>query len=475
MTIRKLIALASVFAASTAVAQEGVLGPPDILQFPVAASPGATGGLEVALLRQEIERGADLVFCETLMRQAKKWPVTPPREFTVAECLPEFAAKVAANEGVVHWESNGDRPTQCGNDCVSRPTLSRTYNVGRPNVRRARLYGYLNLFVEPEGDYVPNNRSVVLPFDVSFDCATTQGAREGVFKVDVDFGFPIIGDPGFWESVTNAIIAPANITSRTESGLRKQFANLPGRTETTVACASIGAAQLANPVDDKATFDLPKPKGPTVRPSAVAATVALRDQATIEFLRIKRNPLPPLIPPEIGQPGAPEAAQFTLFLNGLQRFLPPQGLALPPSGGSVGLNLCTTLDLTGADRLQLIFANDLGGSVWSQFYPAENFGSGPLRTMTTGRTVVVAGTPIIDPQTGKPRPGTKPEARLLTEFELSYRITYAPRPSTLADSSATPPRGGVRPGLQGVIGVRPSDRQVAVDPTKPPPEPCRKF
>lgn len=476
-----LVSLAAVSLTwANAASQENVIGPPDILQFPVEASAEAEGELQIDDLRRSIEREVDLTLCEFLMRDANRWPpaepcespegVVVPCQFAEAECLPEFKSKVAANSGAVHWESEGVRPTKCGSSCIGRPSLRRTDNVGRPNVRRTQLYGYLHLFVEPPGDHVPNNRSVTLPFEVFFECATTQGARDGVFKLDIDFGFPIIGDPGFWESVTNALLAPKNISARTESGLRRRFADLPDRTVTTFDCASIGAVQAANPTEDRATFDLPAPKRPGPRPPVAA----LRDQATIEFLRIKRNPLPPLVPPEVARPGDPAAGQFTVFLNGLERFLPPEGLALPPSGGSVDINYCTTIDMTGADRFQLIFASDLGGSVWSQFYPTESFGSGQVRTMTTGRTVVVPGTPTFDPVTGQTRPA-KPVAQLLTEFELLYRITYTPRPDT-ATRPPTEATGGARPGLHGVIGVRPGDRpSVAVDPTQPTPEPCRRF
>ncbi len=458
---------------TTVAAQENVIGPPDILQYPVEASAQAEGALEIAFLRDQIEKGADLAFCETLMQQAGKWPPAEPREFTASDCLPEFKSKVAANQGIVHWESESSRPTKCGLDCVSRPFLNQTYNVGRPNVRRASLHGHLHLFVEPEGDYVPNNRSVSLPFDAFFECSTANGARNGTFRAEIDFGFPIVGDPGFWESVVNALLAPANVSARTESGIRRQLSNFGSRSESTIECASIGASRPANSADDSATFDFVKAgRAPTVR----GDVAQLRDQATIEFLRIKRNPLPGLIAPEIARPGDPAAGQFSVFLNGLERFLPPEGLALPPEGGSAGINYCTTIDMTGADRLQIIFANDLGGAVWSQFYPAENFGAGQPRTMTTGRTVVVPGIPRFDPVTGRTEPA-KPEARLLTEFELLYRITYTPRPDVVAQPpAAAPPTGGVRPGRLGETGIRPGQPPpVAVDPTAPPPQPCQKI
>jgi hypothetical protein len=458
-----------------AAAQENAVGPPDILQFPVIASPAARGGLEMALLRSEIERGADLALCETLMRQAKQWPPPEAREFADADCLPEFRARVAANEGVFHWESNGARPTRCGADCLGRPTLTNTTHVTRPNVRLAAVRGFLHFVVEPPDDFVSNNRRVTFPFDVFLECATERGARTGTFRVTVDFGFPIIGDPGLLESLTNAIVAPLNVSARTESGIRRRLSQLASKTTETAPCSSIGAFRSPNAADDRATFDIPG-SGPKlgVRPAAAAAAVAaVRDQATIEFLRITRKPLPPNVDAAIAEPGNPAAGQFTVFLNGIQRFLPPAGLALPPAGGSAPVNLCTTIDMTGADRLQVLFVNDLGGAVWSQFTPAERFGSGKPRTMTTGRTVVVPGVGKFNPVTGKFEPA-KPVPVQLREFELLYRITYSPRPSIVAEPSPGGGRGGIRGRGDTVLG-RAGQPAVAVDASRPPATPCKVF
>jgi hypothetical protein len=455
-----------------AAAQENVIGPPDILQFPGAASANATGGLEMSLLRAEIERGADLSLCETLMRHAKAWPPPPPdfREFTDADCTPEFRSRVASNQGVFHWDSNGARPTKCGTNCLGRPQLTRTQHVGRPNVRQVVVRGSLVFFAEPEGDFVPNNRRVTLPFDAFFECATERGARTGNLRIDVDFGHPIVGDPGILESLANAILAPLNVSARTESGIRRRLGQLATQSKTAAFCSSIGAFLSPNSADDRATFDIPPSKPKVIVRPTVAA---LRDEATIEFIRITRKPLPALIDPIHSQPGNPAAGQFTVFLNGLQRFLPPEGLNLPPAGGAAPVNLCTTIDMGGADRLQIIFANDLGGAVWSQFTAAQSFGGVKPRTMTTGRTIVVPGTPKFNPITGKPEPA-KPEVRLLQEFELLYRIRYRPSPGVLTDSG-TPPRGGRGGRVGGRLGGRIDDLPVAVDPSKPPPQPCKPF
>jgi hypothetical protein len=453
-----------------ASAQENIGGPPDILQFPVEAGPQAPGALAMSFLRDQIEKGADLVFCETLMREAHQWPVVPPRDFTPAECLPAFKNKVAANEGSVHWESDSSRPTKCGTSCFSRPFMNRTYNVGKPNTRLAALHGYLNLFVEPGGDHVPNDRSVALPFDAYFECKTQNGERKGKFTATVDFGFPIVGDPGFWESVFDAVLAPANISYRTEAGIKKQLANLPTTMASTVDCTSIGALRPAEFIDDSAVFDFPRPQ---ISVTPATDGIALSNKATIELFSIKRNPLPPLIAPEFARPGDPAAGQFTVFLNGRQRFLPPEGLSLPPEGGTANIHYCMTIDMNNSDRLQIIFTNDLGGSVWSQFYPAEKFGAGSLRKLVTGRTVVVPGLPRFDPQTGRPLP-VKPEPRVLNEFELSYRINYVGRPDTVLGAPA-PTTGGTRPGIRDVTGVRRPIRATEAVLEEAPPQPCKQL
>lgn len=207
--------------------------------------------------------------------------------------------------------------------------------------------------------------------------------------------------------------------------------------------------------------------------------LAIRNRATIQFLRITRKPLPALVSPEHASPGNPGAGYFTAYVNGVRAAFPPpspqapDGLVLPPAGGSVAINFCKTIDLTDADRLQVIFANGLGGAVWSQFSKAESFGSNPSRTMTTGRTIVVPGLPgPPNPRTGSPRP-VKPTTAILREFELLYRIIYTPRPDTATETPSSSRRGG-RPGRAGAAsgaGV------VAADPAPAPApsQPCREI
>lgn len=93
--------------------------------------------------------------------------------------------------------------------------------------------------------------------------------------------------------------------------------------------------------------------------------------------------------------------------------------------------------------------------------------------MTTGRTIVVPGFPgPPDPVTGRPTPA-RPEAVILREFELSYSITYAPRPDTF--TTTEPARPGLHPdhgAVADILGDRPS---VAVDPSAPAPQACREI
>jgi hypothetical protein len=61
--------------------------------------------------------------------------------------------------------------------------------------------------------------------------------------------------------------------------------------------------------------------------------------------------------------------------------------------------------------------------------------------------------------------------RVLNEFELTYRVTFLPRPSLTAQT--TEPARPSRPALEtvGTLGTRPQ----LVDPTAPTPTPCRQI
>jgi hypothetical protein len=178
-------------------------------------------------------------------------------------------------------------------------------------------------------------------------------------------------------------------------------------------------------------------------------------------------------------PGSPAAGVFNAYLNGSFVAFPPTsptpsgGIDLPPEGGVAELNYCRTIQLTDSDRLQLLFTNGLGGTVWSQFPRSDGFGENAVKSMTTGRTIVVPGFPgPPDPVTGRPTV-SKPQAVNLREFELVYTITYVPQPGVVA--TAEPSRPGGRSGV-GAEALSAGDvPTVAVDPSRPAPQPCREI
>jgi hypothetical protein len=474
-TTKVIVALATlsieITVFSGAAAQENALGPPDVLQYPLEAPADAPRGLAVIFLRERIEKGADLALCEALMREAGR-PI--PADFDEAACEPAFAEKVRDGEGIIHW-AGGARPLQCGESCVGRPFMTRTQFVDRPNLRRAMLYGRLTFVADPTG---PFNRDITYGYEAYFTCNAENGARSGVFTVDVKFGAPVIGDPGPIESVLDFLLLPARLSGYIERRIRQDLSSASGASEVRDLCRSVGAHRDADAKFDSAVFD-PAPAGPRFGRPDIGAATALRDRATIRFLRIARKPLPAMVSADHAAPGNPAAGFFNVFLNGSLAAFPPKsptpagGIVLPPEGGVVELNYCRTIDLTGSDRLQLLFTNGLGGAVWSQFARTDSFGANVARTMTTGRTIVVPGFPgLPDPVTGRPTPA-KPRAVILREFQLVYAITYAQRPDVVVTTE--PARPGRRPGLgaaTGVLGDRPG---VAVDPSKPAPQPCREI
>lgn len=449
-----------------ALAQEGALGPPAPLQFPYEAGPDAPRGVAGAFLRNEIERGADLGLCQALMQEAGR-PIPP--NFDSNDCEPSFAAKVSNNEGIIHWKS-GARPLQCGASCLGRPYLSSTQFVDRPNLRRVTLHGQLRFVIDPPG---PINRDLTYSYDINFTCQASNGARQGELMIETRFGDPVIGDPGAVESVLDFVFLPATLSRFIEGKIKSYLQSLPGQSLAYGACASVGAYRDQNPLFDMVMYDPPPAGGRSVR-ADLAASTALGERATVKFLRLVRNPLPGNVDAAHAQTGNPAAGYFTVFLNGARVDIPapsPDGLVLPAQGGSFALNHCRSISLQGADRLQIIFANGLGGAAWSQFSKTESFGAGLPRMLTTGRTIILpVQTAPRDPVTGRPQSG-KPQAFALREFELLYQIEYQPRPSvaTTATTGVRGATGGRRPLGAADIG---SVAGVATDPGAPPPAAC---
>ncbi|OZC04383.1 hypothetical protein [Rubricoccus marinus] len=441
---------------SAPAAQQNQLGPPEALQYPLEARADAPRGVPILILRDQIERSADLALCQVLMTHAGR-PI--PAVFDASACEPAFAAKVRDGEGIVHWAS-GARPLRCGENCIGAPVLRQTTFLTRPNLRRAEVSGKLEFVADPPG---PFNRALTYQYNVTFTCAAEDGARTGDFRVAIDIREPVIGDPGPLESVLD-FFGSGNLSGFIERRMNEELSPIGSISQSVGRCASVGVFASDNPAtaftSDGALYD-PVSSGGSAerarnrpRPDAVGSS---RDRATIHFLRIVRKRLPALDGAGQATPGSMEVGQFSVFLNGVHVVIPPLTpnatgtLTLPPEAGVVPLNYCRTVDVTDFDRLQLLFTNGLGGAVWSQFGRAESFGADALNRMTTGRTVVMPardGPP--DPATGRPT-RIKPQSVTVREFELVYTMTYAPRGDTVAqplpaslDRSTGPVRGRAR-------------------------------
>jgi hypothetical protein len=455
--------------ALTALAQDEALGPPEVLQYPLAAAETAPRAVTGPFLRKAIEDAADLGLCEALMTQAGH---TFPTGFLPENCTPSFADQVRTQQGFVHWRGANARPLKCGAGCVGRPFLTGTRQVDRPNLRETMIYGHLDFSIDPPG---PVNRDLTYFYEVHVQCKASNGARVGNIEVKVEVGDPVIGNPGGIEAFVDFLLLPARISQRIESFIKSQLQPVPDVNTPGDPCRSIGASLATNPLFDSAPFD--PVTGPVIRPE-LGGILTHGDRAKVEFLAITRKPLPgpPLVAPEHAQPGNPAAGYFTVYLNGAVVGFPPplnmpEGLMLPPEGGTVPVNYCRTVSLDGADRLQLLFVNGLGGAVWSQFSRPAGFGANTPRRITTGRAIVVPGLPgPPDPVTGR-SPPTHPQVVVLREFELLYRITYLPAP-VITDAGATGGGGRRPPGgaMTGALG----DRPVLSDGSAPS-TPCREI
>lgn len=395
------------------LAQEEALGPPDALQYPGEASASAVRAITTPFLRKAIEDAADLGLCEALMRAAGR---QVPGNFQAQDCTPEFAAQVRSESGLVSWRSENARPLKCGTSCFRRPFKTATRHVDRPNLREAMLFGHLDFEIDPPG---PVNRDLTYSYEVHVQCKAENGARTGNIEVRVDVGDPVLGEPHRLESALDFFLLPAQISRRIETHMRKHLTSIPTQVVGGEPCRSIGINLAQDPKFDAMPFDLARAGG-GVRPLPGGTGGLQTDRARVEFLSITRHPLPLGVDAGHARPGNPAAGYFNVFLNGQNVAFPPpqgapEGLMLAPEGGTVGLNYCRTVSLDGADRLQLLFVNALGGTVWSQFPRTAGFGADAVRRITTGRDVVVPG---------HPRPHPVP----LREFELLYRVVYLPAP-----------------------------------------------
>jgi hypothetical protein len=434
-------------------AQEGAISPPAPLQFPVVEkSQSPNADFSIRFLRTMVETGANEALCIALMTQAHQ---TIPPNFQWNLCPAPLQAKVLAGQGDVHW-SSGAKPSQCGTKCVGRPFVTQSTDKDRPNTVYAMLFGHLNFGIRLPAT---SDRSVDYGYQAQFRCDVPPGQRTGKLDIRIVFGQPVVSAPGLLESIQDFALGPANLTRAIDAGIRRNLSRPATVSTTTFDCSSIGVHVDPSPSLDLILFNKPAPGSGRV-PSHVAEVAgALRTSATIHLHSITRRPPPFNFTP------APAAGEFTLYFNGVPAVIPnSSALALPVAGGTAPLNMCRTVDLSGSNRLQVIFANSNGGATWSQYSPSQKFGAGTPHRITTGRTVVVAA------PAGSPA-GTHPQSLVVREYELLYTIDYAPPPE-LSSASSGSSSGGSRPPRTDRPDRLPTD---ATTGTTQPSSPCRTI
>jgi hypothetical protein len=437
-------------------AQEANTSAPPPLQFPTLPTAGATGNFPMLGVRAALLEGGNVELCKILTREVNPSAVFPP-DFTFAQCDPAIAAKVNGNRGSVRWAS-GARPSECGGNCVGRPTNGRTLTLDRPNRRFASVLARLMFTVVNVGP-TPFDRDVIFPVEVRFDCRVDGGLTVGEVRISSVVSQPFADEPGFGESVADFLLGPLNISRSIENGIRAALGGggtTPG--PSLGRCSSIGARP--DPVQfqsDSFVWDSPPqapPHGPLTSVAALPDTTA-----TVVFDSIVRNRTLERSPPM-------DPLQFFVYVNGNLALIPRIGTLTLPPGGRHDQKYCKTVNVVGAENLQILVADNVGGAVWSQFPRRADFGNGPPRKMTTGRTFFVAPMPIA----GAPQPpgGDKPQAFVTREFEVQYHVEF--HPPVAAPRTGTT-GSGVHGGTHGPLGGG-----VATTGTVPPPAPpCIKI
>jgi hypothetical protein len=439
-------------------AQEDAISPPVPLQWPEReANPAANGELSITILRQLVESGANAALCKMLMRRAGD---TIPPGFQWNACPPNYKAMIAAGEGDVYWVS-GARPTSCGTSCVRTPFITVSTARDRPNTVHAMLHGHLDFGIRLP---VTSDRSVRYGYEALFRCVIPPGQRVGKFEVRVVFDRPVVSEPGLVESIQDALTLH-RLTDWLDAFIRGGVSTPPTATSQGADCTSIGVDAATPSSADRILFNIP-----TARESVVphAPTPVTGDSAVVRFISITRKP------PLFGYSPAQEPGSFMVYLNGIPVAFPTRPELVLPVGGTATINLCRTINLGRADRLQLIFANSDGGATWSEFTRAGRFGARVPHRMTTGRTVAVRGlpglpTPPVGPLSGRPRT-TRPHSIVVREFELLYTIDYFHRADEVEPPRDTGP--GARPAhAEVMIFDRPLRDPGGGDPTPP----CRQL
>lgn len=475
-------------------AQENALPPSEVLETPFEANDQARDMVNSSVTRFFIQRTADTQLCNILMENRYKDDPDEldalREEFGPDHCESDLNNDVQNNQGLVHWK-NETRPLTCGTSCFGRPFMTSTSYLDRPNLRQAKIFGRLNFVI----DLPTIDRDLTIPYEIVMTCKAVGGSRVGVFDAAINLGDPILGGAGWFETALDFFLLPANISRRLEAAMKSRIPNLPSASLTDAdngapvepaPCTSIGVLQdQNNPLFDVVRIN--EPSDSILSRARLAAVTAITgDRARIEFISIKRNRAPSFIVDD-PQASGDASGVFFAYLNGAGLNIPPPSAAgqneleLPVEGGTVSLNYCRTIDLSGRDKLQMLFVNGLGGAVWSQFSKSEKFGEGEVRRMTTGRTIVrpaMQGPP--DPVTGRPT-FNKPTTQIIREFELFYRIVFLPQPGMVStDSVGAGAAGGTTTGGAGsvasaVITERPQVTDVIIDPDRPLPQSCREI
>lgn len=430
-TLLSSLGLLLLAASPVGAATESSFAPPEPLPFPAAASPSA-GSVSVDFLRRLFEEQANVQLCRILLAIDKQ-PI--PAGFDWAKCPTGYQQKVVSRQGKVKWAA-GAKPTECGSTCFRRPSAGRETFRDRPNARHASFTGYLEFEVDIPGP----NRTVRFPWETFFRCKVPAGKRDGATAIEVAFGQPLVGEPGFFEGALDFFLMPLDWSRRVDQAFRAGLAT-PGGVSLPIgtACSSVGAvAPPSAPAKfDAFTFDPPRPLATSPRLVAAAAATGGPRTATLHITRVTRPaPSPRFTPPA-------DLGQIVLYLNGVSAPLP--SVTLPPTGGSSAVHFCKTVNLEGWDSLQVIASASTGSAGWSQFSAAESFGAGGGgRTLVAGRTVPVP--PLVA------SPGAKPESLVVRELELGYYVEAsgaAPTQLQAAPAPAPVKRGRPLPRIAG--------------------------
>lgn len=433
---------------------EGAQNAPDPLQYPaITPSNGGAVTLPVTMLRQAIEAAGNAQLCKVLMTDAH---MAIPDNFDFSKCPTDIANKVKNRQGKARWAS-GAKPTECGTNCVGRPSNGRDMNVDRPNTHHATVTGHIDIEVDNPGP----NRTVYFNWKAFARCDMKPGGppHQGEIKFDVVVDPPVVGDAGFWEGAINFFLGPVDWSRRIGEGIRAQLSTPGGQTSNTgLKCMTVGSVVGGNAAQDAFVFD--------VKPPVI---VGPPRTATVRLISVTRKPVPTFNYTPPVDPGS-----FVLFVNGVSAPLPTTA-PLPPGGGTAPLNMCKTINMDGSDRLQVLFTSSLGGTTWSQLGSADGYGAGKTHRMTTGRNVVVPGRP------SPINPHPKPETLHLDEFELTYTIEYSnplgglnSLPAAQLQAAGGPsgpsptPATGIVKGNANLGAVKGLDQKIT-------PQPCRQL